>query len=93
LYQKELAIKSKEVKMGEEVFIDALPSKKWGKPPLLGEKLDCHLQDKILAMRSRGTPIGISVVIGIGTRILMKHKKATASSYKLNEEWAKSVLR
>ena len=93
LYQRELAIKSKEVKVGEEACIDALPSKKRGKPPLLGEKLDCHLQDKILAMRSRGTPIGTSVVIGIGTGILMKHKKATASSYKLNKEWAKSVLR
>jgi len=79
--------------VGEEVFIDALPSKKLGKPPLLGEKLDCHLLDKILAMRSRGTPIGTSVVIGIGTGILMKYKKATASSFKLNKEWAKSVLR
>jgi len=84
LYQRELTIKSKEVKVGEEVCIDALPSKKWGKPPLLDEKLDCHLQDKILAVRSRGTPIG--------TSILMKHKKATTSSFKLNKEWAKSVL-
>jgi len=57
-----------------------------GKASLLGEKLDCHLQDKIPAMRSRGTPIGTTVVIGIGTRILMKHKKATASSHKLNQE-------
>jgi len=72
--------------MGEEVCIDALPSKKWGKLPLVGEKLDCHQQDKILAMRSRGTPIGTSVVIGIGTGILMKHEKATASSFKLNKE-------
>ena len=71
LYQRELTIKSKEVKVAEEICIDALPSKKRGKPPLLGEKLDCQLQEKILAMRSRGTPIGTSVVIGIGTGILM----------------------
>ena len=63
------------MKVGEEVFIDALPSKKLGKPPLLGEKLDCHLLDKILAMRSRGTPIGTSVVIGIGTGILISTRK------------------
>jgi len=72
------------VKVGEEVCIDALPS--W-------EKLRCwarSLQDKILAMRSRRTTIGTS--IGIGTGILMKHKEATASSYKLNKEQAKSVL-
>ena len=93
LYRRELTIKSKEVKVGEEICIDALLSKKRGKPPLLGEKFDCHLQEKILAMRSRGTPIGTSVVIGIGTGILMKHKKATASSFKLTKEWAKSVLR
>ena len=34
-----------------------------GKPPLLGEKLDWHLQDKILAMRSRETLIGSNIVI------------------------------
>ena len=47
LYRRELTIKSKEVKVGEEICVDALPSKKRGKPPLLGEKLDCHLQEKI----------------------------------------------
>jgi len=52
----------------------------------LGEKLDSHLQDKILAMRSKGTPIGTSVVVGIGTGILMQHKKAKTSSVKLNKE-------
>ena len=93
LYRRELTIKSKEVKVGEEICIDALLSKKQGKPPLLGEKLDCHLQGKILGMRSRGTPIGTSVVIGIGTGILIKHKKATASSFKFTKEWAKNVLR
>jgi len=40
----------------------------------------------------RQSPIGASIIIGIGTGILMKHKKAKASSYKLNKEWAKSVV-
>jgi len=42
-------------------------------------------------MRSRGTPIGTSVVIGIATGILMKCKKTTpaGSSYQLTKEWAK----
>ena len=57
LYRRKLTIKPKEVKVGEEICIDALPYKKQGKPPLLGEKLDCQLQEKILSMRSRGTPI------------------------------------
>ena len=38
LYRRELTIKAKEVKVGEEICIDALPSKKRGKPPLLGYK-------------------------------------------------------
>ena len=67
----------------EEVCIDALPGKKCGKPQLLGEKLDGHLQEFIIGIRSRGTPIGTTVIIGIGTGMLMKHKKATASSFKL----------
>jgi len=55
---------------------------------------DCHLHKKILGMRSRGAPIGTSVVIDTATRILMKHKKVTAtgSSYQLINEWAKSIL-
>jgi len=34
LYRRELSIKSKELEVGEEVCINALPSKKRGKPPL-----------------------------------------------------------
>ena len=49
LYRRELALKSGEVKVGQEICIDALPSKKRGRPPLLGEKLDCHLREKFLA--------------------------------------------
>jgi len=71
LYRRELAIKVEEAKregkVGEEICVDVLPSKKQRKPPLLGVNLDCHLQEKILEMRSRGTPIGTSVVIGGNT--------------------------
>ena len=56
--------------------------------PLLGEKLDKQLQQMIGDMRSRGTPIGTSVVVGVGRGILLKHKKSTVV---LNKEWAKSV--
>ena len=48
---------------------------------------------RYIGMRSRGTPIGTSVVIRIATGILLKHKKATVSSFRLTKEWAKSVLR
>lgn len=78
-------------KLGEELIVDVLPSKKRGRPVLLGEKLDKHLQQLIITMRTRGTPIGTSVVIGIGQGILMKYK--SNCDIKLNKEWARSVLR
>lgn len=90
LYCKDLEEKRKKAKIGEAVCVDALPVKKRGKPPLLGEKLDKQLQQMIGDMRSRGTPIGTSVIIGVGRGILLKHKKSTVV---LNKEWAKSVLR
>ena len=58
--------------MGEVVTVDSLPSKKQGMPPLLGAKLDTHLQQLIGDMRSQGTGIGTSVVIVVGTGVLMK---------------------
>ena len=52
-------------------------------------KLNKHLQQVINKMRSQVTAIGTSVVIGVGKRILLKHKKPTVE---LGKEWAKSVL-
>ena len=40
-------------KIEEEVCVDVLPGEKRGKPPLLGENLDGHLQEIILGMRFR----------------------------------------
>ena len=77
--------------MGEAVT-DSLPSKKQGKPPLLGAKLDTHLQQLIGKRRSQGTATGTSVVIGVGTGVLMKHTGKKPSAGKLSKEWALSVL-
>ena len=48
-------------------------------------------------MRSRGAPIGTSVIIGIGRGILLKHNRSGleefGGSLKLNKEWAKCILR
>ena len=97
LYRKVLSEKAKTAKPGGEVRVTELPSKKRGKPPLLGEKLDGRLQQLILSMRARGVPIGTSVVIGMGRGILLKHNRSQLEEYggmiKLNKEWAKSILR
>jgi len=79
-------------KLGEEIIIDTLSSKKRGKPLLLGQKLDGYLQQLIVSMRTRGTPIGTNVVIAIGKGILVKHKSQCNCAIELNKEWARSVL-
>ena len=76
LYRKELSEKAKKANPGAEVQVTELPSKKRGKTPLLGEKLDGQLQQLILSMRARGVPIGTSVVIGMGRGILLKHNRS-----------------
>ena len=55
---------------------------------LIGE----HLQEKLVEMRLRGTPIGTSAVIGFGLGILKKHQSKSDCTIKLNKEWARSVL-
>ena len=96
-YEKELRDRCKRASPGEEVAVVALCSKKRGRPPLLGEKLDKYLQEIISYMRSRGVPIGTSITMGIGRGILLKHNRNMledfGGSIKLNKEWAKSVLR
>ena len=42
-----LVNRKKTVKPGEEIIVDKLPYKKRGRPVLLGEKLDKHLQEMI----------------------------------------------
>ena len=54
-YEKELNKKCLCAKPGVEILVTSLPSKKRGRPPLLGEKLDKYLQEIIVHMRSRGT--------------------------------------
>jgi len=66
LYLNELQDRRKMVKLGEEIIIDTLPSKKCGRPLLLGQKLDGYLQQLIVSMRARGTHIGTNVAIAIG---------------------------
>lgn len=81
---------------GEALVIKTLPAKKKGRPPLLGDKLDKHLQEKIVGMRARGAPIStiVVVVVGIGRGLQLKYKTSPADcEIKLSREWARSVLR
>jgi len=50
-----------------------------------------QLQKLIGDMRSQGTAIGTTVVIGVGTEVMMKHT-GKKPAVKLTKEWAMSVL-
>ena len=65
LYEKELKERCKLAKLGEVVEVVTLPVKVCGRPTLLGEKLDKYLQQMIVDMHSRGTPIGSTIVVAV----------------------------
>ena len=68
--------KRKSAKPGEDLSVTVLPERKWGRPPLLGEKLDTYLKSYITAMRSRATPVRSNIVIGVARGILLKHNRS-----------------
>ena len=94
LYVKELHDKCKSAKPDEEVTVTTLPERKWGRAPLLGEKLDTYLKSYIIAMRAKGTPVGSNIVIGVAWEILLKHNRSALEGGTVQpfKGWAKQVL-
>ena len=55
-------------KEGESIIVKEIPTKKCGRPPLLGEKLDKILENLVAtycSLQSRGSPVGSHVVVGL----------------------------
>ncbi len=93
-YEKALKDKRVVSAQGDDLEIKSLPTKKRGRPPLLGDQLDKKLQEKIVAMRARGAPISTTIVVGIARGLQLKHKTMQADcEVTLCREWARSVLR
>ena len=84
-YLKEVRELRKMANPGDEIVVAKFPSKKRGRPVLIGERFDKQLQEKLIAMRFSGTPIGTSAVIGIGLGILKKHRSSDDRSIKLTK--------
>ena len=97
IYERVLKEKCAIAEPGDEVTVLSLPCKPRGRPTLLGENLDKDLQQLVLELRSRGSPISTSVVLGLGRGLLLKHNKRMlvefGGSIQLNKEWARSVFR
>jgi len=64
-YLKEVRELRKVTKRGEEIVVAKLPNKKRGQPVLIGERFDKQLQEKLIAMRFRGT-LSAVIIIGLG---------------------------
>ena len=81
----------------QTIEIASLPSKKQGRPPLLGYKLDQLLQEQIVSMRKRGTPISSHMVIGVARGLLLKHNRSFLNDFggpiTLTKDWAICVMR
>lgn len=64
-------------KQGESVIVKEIPTKKCGRPLLLGEELDKILENLVASLRSRGLPIGSHVVVGLARGVLLKYDRSS----------------
>ena len=71
-----------------------LPTKKRGRPLLLGEEVDRQVRTYLNEMRGRGCAVNTAVAIGVGMGIARKHGSSTGTGEDLflTSDWAKSLL-
>ena len=70
-----------------------LPTRKRGRPLLLGEELDRQVRTYLNDIRGRGCAVNTAVAIGVGLGIARKHGSfITSSSDDLTKDWSKSLL-
>ena len=86
LYQDQLRVK-REVPTAE-----AFAGKKQGRPLMIGEELDKHVQVYITYMQSTGTTVNTAVVIACAEGILMHEDAALLTRVNLSKGWAQYLL-
>ena len=86
LYQDQLRVK-REIPTAE-----AFAGKKNGRPLLIGEELDKHVQECITYKRSTGTTVNTAVVIACAEGILMHEDAALLTRVNLSKGWAQYLL-
>ena len=92
MYQSSL--KSNQPCDSLEDITQELPCKKTGRPLLIGEELDCQVQEYIREARKRELAINASVVICAGHGIMMnKHANQLNDVHGEIKHWAKNLLR
>ena len=89
-YNKELRSKCASTETGGDLAVTKLPSKKRGRPFLLGEKVDREVQTIIRTMRDHGAVVNTSITIATATGVVRKCDKSLEPL--LTKHWAKSLL-
>ena len=89
-YNKELRSKCTSTEIGGELAVTKLPTKKRGRPFLLGEKVDREVQTIIRTMRDHGAVINTSITIATAKGVVRKRDKSFEQL--LTKNWAKSIL-
>ena len=89
-YNKELRSKCASTETGGDLAVTKLPSKKRGRPFLLGEKVDREVQTIIRTMRDHGAVVNTSITIATATGVVRKRDKSLEPL--LTKHWAKSLL-
>ena len=72
VYNKELRSKSASTDIGNDLVVIKLPSKRRGRPCLLGEKIDAEVQTILRAMCDNGAVVNTSIAIATATGVVHK---------------------
>ena len=92
-YYQEL---SRKRKVEEDLAISTLPTKKRGRPLLLGEDLDTKVQQYLRALRASGGAINTAIILGAARGIILKTKRTVLAEYGghvvLTKDWAKGLM-
>ena len=95
-YLAEIARKQETDETGD-ISVTKLPSKKRGRPLLLGEKLDTEVKCYIQAVREGGGVVTSTITMAAATAIARKHDRTlleeNGGTVIITKTWAKSLLR
>ena len=84
--------KKKPGECSQDDEVGELPSKKMGRPLLIGEEADRQLQEHVRYLRATRSAVNTTVVIASAEGILLSIDANILKNIKLTKDWAKSLL-
>ena len=92
-YLNELA---KRKRNGKDLEVKDLPSKKRGRPLLLGERLDSYVEQYLTMLRGKGGVVNTALVMACAEGFITNHDSNLLTSnggyITITKDWAKSLL-